>query len=256
MKISFLGTGTSGGIPVINCGCQVCLSDDPCNKRLRPSIKIEVDGQYLLIDTSMDLRQQLLRDPMPRIDAVLYTHAHADHIYGMDDLRRFNHLQHQPIPVYGSSSTIHRLRQAFGYAFDLPAFQNGVPNLISNIVDKPFRVNGTEIIPIPLWHGKMEILGYRIGNFAYCTDVSAIPQSSYALLQNLEVLVLDALREEPHPTHFSLSQAIREAQKIGAGQTWFTHMNHKIDHQRHSALLPERCALAWDGLILKIENKK
>jgi len=256
VKVSFLGTGTSGGIPVLNCACEVCQSPDPFNKRLRPSIKIEVNGLHLLIDTSMDLRQQLLRDPMPRVDAVLYTHAHADHIYGMDDLRRFNHLQGQAIPVYGNLSTIARLREVFGYALDLPVFRDGVPNLISQIVDQPFLLRETEIIPIPLWHGSMEIFGYRIGNFAYCTDVSEIPESSYALLGNLDVLVLDALREEPHPTHFSLPRAIEEAQKIGAGQTWFTHMNHKIEHHRHSARLPERCALAWDGLQLALEDKK
>jgi len=252
MKITFLGTGTSQGIPVINCDCEVCKSDNPKNKRLRASIVIEHEQTTILIDTSPDFRQQLLRKKVKRIDAVLYTHVHADHIYGFDDLRRFNWLQNERIPIYGNEKTVTFLSKNFTYAFGTGDLMPGVPNLEANIIKESLHLDGIKITPVPMMHGKQEILGYRINDLAYCTDVSEIPEKSYALLDNLEVLVLDALREKPHPTHLSLEQAINESKKIKAKQTYFTHMNHCIDHEKHSTVLPKSVYLAYDGLEIDI----
>lgn len=252
MKITFLGTGTSHGVPMINCDCEVCRSSDPKNKRLRCSVVLQTEGQTILIDTTPDMRAQFLTWRFERIDAVLFTHAHADHIFGMDDLRRFNALQHERIPVYGSEATLKRLRGIFDYAFAEGEVRKGIPNVLGREVDAPFKVGDIEVTPIPLIHGRMEVFGYRIGNFAYCTDVSEIPQLSYALLEGLDTLVLDALRERPHFTHFSLEQAMAEAEKIKPRQTFFTHMNHNIDYKKHSRLLKDNMQFAYDGLVLEI----
>lgn len=252
MKVTFLGTGTSGGIPVINCDCPVCASSNPRNKRLRCSVMIEVEGLHLLIDTCTDMRQQFLTHYFPKIDAVLFTHSHADHIFGLDELRRFNYLQKDQIPVYGNQTTIGHLKQIFNYAFNDGDLHFGRPNLSENIVNGRLEIDGVEIYPIPLLHGSLEILGYRIGNFAYCTDVSRIPGDSYKLLQDLDVLVLDALREKKHPTHFSLDEAVLEAQKIKAKKTYFTHISHILDYDKHGSLLPDNCCFAYDGLVLDL----
>lgn len=250
MRITFLGTGTSGGVPVINCDCPVCQSDNPKNKRLRCSVMVEENNQRILIDTTPDLRQQLLTFPFPTIEAVLITHTHADHIFGMDELRRFNYIQKAPIPVYGNEQTINKLQSIFDYAFVKESWKRGVPSLLANVLNGASEIGGVRVIPIPLDHGAQRILGFRIGDFAYCTDVGHIPDESYALLKNLEVLVLDALREKPHPTHFTLDEAIAEAQKIKAGQTYFTHISHILDHETHGRQLPDNCAFAYDGLVL------
>jgi len=253
MKITFLGTGTSQGVPIINCDCDVCKSDDPRNNRMRCSVMVETKGRHILIDTSMDMRNQFLKYPFPKIDAVLFTHAHADHIFGLDELRRFNYLQKQIIPVYGNAPTIEQIRSIFGYAFTAPDFVPGIPNISAHIVESDFRIDGVSIRPISLMHGDDEILGFRIGNFAYCTDVNFIPEGSRDLLRDLDILVLDALRERKHAKHFSLSEAVEEAHKIGARQTYFTHMSHILDHNRHGAQLPKHCAFAYDGLVLQIK---
>lgn len=250
MKITFLGTGTSGGVPIIKCDCDVCRSDNPKNKRLRCSIMVEWDDQNILVDTSLDMREQFLRHSFPRLDAILYTHTHADHIFGLDEVRRFNYLQKQRIPVYGNYSTLQRLRSVFDYAFYEGVVRWGIPSLTAVEVQSRFSINGLKITPVPLLHGHQEILGYRFGNFAYCTDVNKIPESSYRLLQNLDVLVLDALREREHATHFCLSQSIAEARKIAARKTYFTHMSHNLDHEKHGRLLPENMYFAYDGLVL------
>ncbi len=256
MRITFLGTGTSGGIPIINCQCAVCQSANPKNKRLRSSVMVEVDGLDILIDTSVDLRQQLLRHPFPRLDAILYTHAHADHIFGMDDIRRFNYLQKERIPIYGNRETIERLQGIFRHAFHDGPPRPGVPSVRPHIVDGRFKIKHVEVAPILLYHGEMPILGYRIGSFAYCTDVSRIPQESYRMLENLDLLVLDALRLKEHPTHFSLRQAVEQAVKIGARQTCFIHMSHQIEHEEQSRNLPENMALSYDGLSINIGEKE
>ena len=252
MKITFLGTGTSHGIPVINCDCPVCTSKNPKNKRLRASVLIELENKNILIDTSPDFRQQFLRKKIDRIDAVLYTHEHADHIFGLDDLRRFCWMQKERIPIYGRKDSVQHLTRIFTYAFGEGEFRFSVPNLHANFVSDKFNMEDEEIIPIELHHGKKIIFGYRINNFAYCTDVSKIPEHSYKDLENLNVLVLDALREKPHPSHFSLKRAIREAKKINAKHTYFTHMNHMLDHDSHGQNLPESMQFAYDDLEIEI----
>lgn len=252
MRVTFLGSGTSGGVPVLNCDCRVCRSLHPKNKRLRSSVLIQENNAHILVDTSPDLRQQLLRTRVPRVDGILYTHAHADHIFGLDELRRFNYLQKERIPAWAHIKAAEKMRDVFDYAFGEGPLKPGVPNVSMTVVDGPFTAAGIPVTPIPLMHGQQEIFGFRIGNFAYCTDVNHIPEESYALLQNLDVLVLDALREKPHATHFSLEQAIAEAQKIKAGQTWFTHISHILDHVDHGSLLPDGCQFAYDGLVLEL----
>ena len=252
MKITFLGTGTSHGVPVINCNCPVCSSKNPKNRRLRSSVLLETNKVNILIDTSPDFRQQFLSKKVERIDAVLYTHEHADHIFGLDDLRRFCWMQKERIPIYGRQDFIEHLTKIFTYAFGEGEFRYGIPNLQANIVSDHFEFANQEIIPIELYHNKKIIYGYRINNFAYCTDVSNIPQQSYEKLENLDVLVLDALREKPHPSHFSLKRAIKEAHKIKAKQTYFTHMNHMLDHDNHGKSLPESMQFAYDGLEIEI----
>ncbi len=239
-------------MPVINCNCPVCTSDNPKNKRLRSSVMVETDGKFILIDTSVDMRQQFLRHPFPRLNAVLYTHAHADHIFGLDEIRRFNYLQQERIPIYGSQDTIDRLRVIFVHAFSEGALRPGVPNVRAHVVQEPFNIGETTVIPIPVMHGDLPIYGYRIGKFAYLTDVSKIPSTSYPLLKDLEVLVLDTLRIRLHPTHFNLEQALTEAEKIAARQTYLIHMSHIIDHEVHSKLLPETVHFSYDGLVLEI----
>jgi len=254
IKITFLGTGTSQGVPLINCSCPVCTSSDSRNKRMRTSITVSNGHTTILIDTTPDMRQQLLRYPVPAIDAVLYTHAHADHIYGIDDLRRFNVLQRSRIPVYGNKETLNRLTGLFDYAFGDGNLNFGVPNLRAIEVNGKFNVNDLSIEPIGLLHGEQTVLGFRIGDFAYCTDVNHIPQKSYSKLKGLKILVLDALREAEHPTHFSLAQAIEQAKHINAEKTYFIHMSHEIDHVKHSSFLPDRIAFTYDGLTLDLNG--
>ena len=252
MKITFLGTGTSQGVPIINCDCAVCQSDNPKNKRMRCSIMIEINGQHLLVDTSMDMRNQFIEFRFPKIDAVLFTHAHADHIFGLDELRRFNYIQKQIIPVYGHEETISRIKDIFGYAFTTGEFKPGIPNISADMVDDVFEIGETKIEPVPLFHGSDTVYGYRIGNFAYCTDVNWIPDESKAKLHGLDVLVLDALRERFHPKHFSLKEAISTAEELGAKTTYFTHMSHILDHEKHGKQLPGNCHFAYDGLVIEV----
>jgi len=252
LRVTFLGTGTSTGVPAITCECPVCTSKDPRDSRLRPSLHLEWEGASVLVDTSSDLRQQSLRHRIRRVDSVLYTHAHADHILGLDDLRIYNWKQGGPIPVYGSDETFEALRKTFWYVFEEVQTGGGKPAVELNTIQGPFNLLGMEIVPIEVFHGILPVLGYRIGNFAYLTDVSRIPRSSYPLLQGLEVLVLDALRPRPHPTHLCLQESLEEASRIGAGRTLLTHIAHDILHEKVSADLPENVQLAYDGLVLDL----
>ncbi len=247
VNVTVLGSGTSHGIPMIACDCPVCTSSDPRDKRTRPSILIEYDDTSLLVDTTPELRLQCLANNVRRVDAVLYTHYHVDHVLGLDDLRRFNWLQQGPIPIYAQSDTLDRLRVMFPYVFAPEnSYPSAVPNLKLHVIDGPFEIGGRTITPIPLLHGQLPVLGFRVGNFAYCTDVNEIPVDSWPLLYNLDVLILDALRRRPHPTHFNLEQAVSHAKQIGARETFFTHIAHELGHAETNAELPKGIALAYD----------
>ena len=251
--MTFLGTGTSHGVPMIGCECRTCRSEDPRDRRLRPSIFIRTDDAHLLVDAGPDLRAQALAHGLVRVDAIFFTHGHADHILGLDDVRRFNSLMRRPMALYGDPQTLGEIRTMFQYAFSAETPKGGgLPQLALFPVAGPFCVGRQEIVPVPVWHGRRLILGLRLGAFAYLTDCSAIPDSSWPLLDGVEVLVLDALRERPHSTHFSLDEAVEAAQRIGARETYFTHMCHDLAHAETCARLPAGVTLAYDGLRLEL----
>jgi len=252
LAVTILGSGTSHGVPMIACTCPVCTSPDPRDKRTRPSIYLQQGQTCILVDTSPELRLQCLANDIRRADAVLFTHHHIDHVAGLDDLRRFNWIQNGAIPLYGQSATLSRLATMFSYVFDPdPAYPSAIPQLIPHSIDGPFSVGEIVITPIPLLHGRLPVLGFRVGDFAYCTDVSEIPPESWPLLAGLDVLVLDALRRRPHPTHFNLDQAVDHARRIGARQTYFTHIAHELGHEETNRGLPAGMALAHDGLVIQ-----
>ena len=241
-------------MPVIGCECAVCRSTDPRDRRLRPSIFIDVaEGPRILVDTSPDLRQQALTYRIPRIDAILYTHSHADHILGMDEVRRFNTMQRGVIPAYANATAWEIIHKTFYYVFDgLPRLGGGIPMIEPHEVAGPFAVDGVRIVPVPLWHGLMPILGFRLGGFAYLTDCNRIPDESWPLLGGLDTLVLDALRDEPHDTHFTVDQALDVVARLSPGRAYFTHMTHDLGHAATSARLPAGVELAYDGLVLDV----
>ncbi len=258
LTITVLGSGTSHGVPMIACDCPVCTSPDPRDKRTRPSIAISTGETTILVDTAPELRLQCLACDIRRVDAVLFTHYHVDHVAGLDDLRRFNALQQAAIPCYGQPATHARLRSMFPYVFEPSDYPSAIPRLSLHVIDPgapELEIGDLRIIPIPLLHGRMPVLGFRAGNFAYCTDVSEIPDASWPLLRGLDVLILDALRRRPHPTHFNLDQAIAHARRIGAGQTWFTHIAHELGHAETNAELPRGIELAHDGLIIELRPR-
>lgn len=253
LRITLLGTGTSHGVPMIACDCPVCTSADPRDRRTRPSVLIEAAGRSILIDTSPELRLQCLASNVRRCDAVLFTHHHIDHVAGLDDLRRFNWLQRGAIPCYGSADTLEHLRRMFPYAVSGQNEQQfAVPQLQFHAISGPFTLFDLRILPIKLLHGTLPVLGFRMGNFAYCTDVSTIPVESWPLLSGLGLLVLDALRIRPHPTHFNLEQAVNAARKIGAKQTLFTHIAHELSHASTNAGLPGDMQLGFDGQVVEL----
>jgi phosphoribosyl 1,2-cyclic phosphate phosphodiesterase len=253
VRVTFLGTGTSIGVPVPTCDCEVCRSSDTRNHRLRPSVWLEWDGASVLLDSSPDLREQALRHEIARIDAVLFTHGHADHVLGLDDLRLYNWRQRAPVPVYGNAETLEAIGRTFWYVFDEKPTESTRPSIDRRLVQGPFDLLGSRIVPVPALHGRMEILGYRVGGFAYLTDVSEIPAPSYELLTGLDLLVLSALRERPHPNHFSLQQALDQAARIGARRTLLTHMSHEMHYATVSADLPPGVELAYDGLSIQLD---
>jgi phosphoribosyl 1,2-cyclic phosphate phosphodiesterase len=237
---------------MIGCECSTCRSTDPRDKRLRPSIFIETDDDLkLLVDAGPDLRTQALTHRLWRVDAIFLTHGHADHILGMDEVRRYNWLHKRRMPCFGDARTIADVRQSFAYAFDPATYHGGgIPKIDTFVIQGPFCVGRQEVVPVPIYHGERGILGLRLGGLAYLTDCSAIPESSWALLEGLEVLVIDALRDLPHPTHFTLDEAIEASRRIGARRTYFTHMCHDLPHEATSARLPHGMELAYDGLVL------
>ena len=256
VELVFLGSGTSAGIPMIGCHCEVCESDDPRDKRTRPSVVFRYDGFNVLVDTSPELRMQCVAGGIDHVESVVYSHAHADHIMGLDDVRRFNAVRGGPIDVWADEPTHAALERCFEYAFKAPDPASVLfrPHLERRYIAGPFEIAGRRWTPIPLLHGSMPVLGFRVGNIAYLTDVSHIPATSYPLLEGLEILVLDALQHKKHSTHFNLAEAIVEAGKIGAKETWFTHIAHGLGHERTNAGLPKGMRLAHDGLRVMAEG--
>ncbi|MEL6446110.1 MAG: MBL fold metallo-hydrolase [Bacteroidota bacterium] len=261
---TLLGTGTSTGIPVIGCNCRVCTSSDPRDQRLRCSAHIVAETEagpvHLQIDTGPDFRTQALRFGVEAVDALLVTHHHFDHVVGMDDLRPYFFRVSAPIPVAAPPNTEAALRRMFGYIFEDGSYP-GISKLDLRAEIGPFTVESrthperrVTVTPIPAFHGTLPLYGYRVGGLAYLTDVSALPDTSYSLLDDLDVLVLDALRHEPHPTHFSFSEALEVAARIGAKDTVFVHMTHSILHAEEDAALPDGVRLGYDGLVLTADG--
>lgn len=249
VELLLLGTGTSAGVPMIGCHCEVCSSKDAHDHRDRPSAMVSYNGVNILIDTTPELRLQCIRHRIDMIEAVVYTHAHADHIMGMDDLRRFNAMKKGPIDIWADALTHEALAKCFYYAFEeaTAAMKIFRPVLNRRMIDGRFEVAGKTWTPIPLIHGDQPILGFRIGHLAYCTDVSRIPDDSFKLLKDLDVLILDALQPKPHFSHFSLSQAVDAATWIGAKLTLFTHIAHTLPHEATNQSMPPSMRLGYDG---------
>jgi phosphoribosyl 1,2-cyclic phosphate phosphodiesterase len=255
-RLLFLGTGTSVGVPAIGCDCEVCTSSDPKNNRTRCGLAIGLPEGNLLIDTPPDLRQQLLRERIGIVHAVAYTHEHADHIFGLDDLRLMQFYLGGPVPLYCEPPVEARIRKSFDYAFQPPErlHTGAIPQLtIEPISLEPFRVLGATVLPVRLHHGPWTpVLGFRIGNVAYCTDVNAIPEASMQRLEGLDVLILDCLRREPHATHFSLDEALAVWRELRPQRLLLTHLSHHFDHEATNAELPAGVELAFDGMEVEL----
>ncbi len=257
MRLTFLGTGTSFGVPQIGCDCAVCRSNDPRDKRTRSGAVLEVGGATILIDTPPELRLQLISAGFSRIDAVVYTHEHADHINGIDDLRVFSMRERKPLPLYGPAETLDRLRASFNYIFDEsvhPYEGTSKPRLTLHRTepDRVIRIAGIEVLPLAFQHGHLRVFGYRFGSLAYLTDIKEIPREERDRLQGLDVLVLNALWWRPHPTHLSISEAIRTAQDLGARRTYLTHLTHETGHAELETQLPAGVFPAYDGLTVEV----
>lgn len=263
-----LGSGTSHGVPAIGCDCAVCHSTDPRDRRTRPSVLLELSHgdpepalaravRAILIDTSTDLRMQALANNVRRVDAILFTHGHADHVLGLDETRRFNQMQKSAIGCYGSEDTIADLRRMFDYIFGAPRQAGGgVPQLRLFPIAGPFTMGGVEIVPVPLLHGALPVLGFRVGPFAYLTDCNRIPDESWPILMadgGVRVLVLDALRERRHPTHFAVDEALEVVARLRPERTYFTHICHDLGHAATCARLPAGVELAYDGLVMDLD---
>ena len=269
LKVTFLGTGTSHGVPMIGCTCAVCRSTDPRDRRTRPSILIEIlerppsvgtsatlahAVRSILVDTATDLRAQALANDVTRVDTILFTHSHADHILGLDEVRRFNVMQKASMPCLGDERTLNDLRRTFAYIFDpSPGLGGGIPQLALFRIGGPFTLGGVEFAPVPLLHGRRPILGFRVGSFAYLTDCSAIPDSSWPLVEGVRTLVVDALRDRPHPTHFTVAEALDVVARVSPERAFFTHICHDLPHEATCRRLPPHVELAYDGLTLTID---
>jgi phosphoribosyl 1,2-cyclic phosphate phosphodiesterase len=251
VRITVLGSGTSVGVPMIGCPCDVCHSEDPRDKRLRPSVVLRYEGRTVLIDASPDLRSQALLHGLTRMDAILFTHGHADHIMGLDDIRPYNFLQRETVPLYGSEPALGAIRQSFRYIFEVKNTLSSIPKVETHIIDgRPFSLFGLEFLPVPLWHGREMIYGFRFGDAAYLTDHSEIPNESMNMLRNLDILFLDALRHKPHPTHSTVEQSLETVRRLSPGRAFFTHISHDLGHERTESMLPPHVRLAYDGLEL------
>lgn len=253
MKVTFLGTGTSQGVPVIGCDCEICQSLDYRDKRLRSSVHIEVDNKSIVVDTGPDFRQQMLRERIEKLDFVLFTHSHKDHTAGLDDVRAFNFKQNMDMPLYGTAPVLDQLKTEYYYAFQKNKYP-GTPQLqLNEITDNLFEVDGLTITPLPVSHLHMPVLGFRINDFSYITDANHIPESTFARLHGTKVLVLNALQKETHISHFNLEEAIVVAKKVGAEKTYFTHLSHKMGlHGEVSQSLPPSVELGYDGMVITL----
>ena len=263
--VTFLGTGTSTGIPMIGCDCAVCTSSNPKNKRMRPSIVVETEGdetgdtRRLLVDAGPEMRLQMLANGIPRVEAVLITHTHADHIFGMDDIRQFNFRSGEVMPIYGTAPALDHLRRVFDYCFMETQAGGGKPRLELREIraGEPFRLLGLEILPLSVLHGRLPVLAFRFGGqFAYVTDVSSIPDETRPHLRGLDTLVLGTVRYEPHATHFGLWQAVEEVADLAPRRAYFTHLSHHFDHDTVNAELPPHIRLAHDGLRLDFPGER
>jgi len=252
MKALILGCGTSTGVPLIGCGCAVCVSTEPKNKRTRASALLSVNGRNILIDTSTDLRAQALVNNLRRIDAVLYTHEHADHLHGIDDLRSFNMAMGASIPCYSDLKTISKIREKFSYIFERSEGDGWKPELTLHEIKGKFNLFDFEVTPVEIEHGYGRILGFRVGALAYITDCSGIPKEALGLLKGVNVLILGALRQKPHPSHFSIDEAIEAAGQVGAGEVYLTHLGHNLDYVTDSPKLPQGVHFAYDGLEIDV----
>ena len=255
-RLIFLGSGTSTGVPVLGCDCEVCNSDDPRNQRTRPSVLFQFPAGNLIIDTSPEMRIQLLRAKVGRIHAIAYTHYHVDHLFGLDDARLFPKYLGGPVPVYCEPATEEVIRRVFSYAFHehavaLPGGHIPKLDFASIFPGVRFQVLGQTLLPIRLEHGRFQVLGFRVGDLAYCTDVSRIPEESWPHLEGLDILILDALRHETHPTHFNLAEALDAVSRLKPKRTFLTHLSHGFDHAKTESILPRDVRLAYDGLALE-----
>jgi phosphoribosyl 1,2-cyclic phosphate phosphodiesterase len=257
LQLTVLGSGTSMGVPTLACPCRVCHSDDPRDRRTRPSILLSRGGKNVVIDTGPDFRAQALRENVQRLDAIVLTHGHADHILGFDDIRPYNMRQKEHLPVYANQETIDVLRRTFSYVFDNVPVLSTIPQVSLHLIDGPFKLLGMEFMPIPLDHGGTRVLGFRIGSAAYLTDFSRLPEQSEPLLGGLDDLILDALRDTPHPMHLTVDQALEVVRKLAPRRAWFTHISHDLPHEETNERLRgagfPQVQVAYDGLRFEVK---
>ncbi|HUZ45756.1 MAG TPA: MBL fold metallo-hydrolase [Terriglobia bacterium] len=253
MKLTFLGTGTSTGVPIVGCRCPVCTSPSPHDKRTRPSVLLEYAGRTVVIDTTPDFRSQALREKIEHVDALVFTHAHADHVLGLDDVRPFFFRQQAPIPLYADTRSMESLRRIFTYIFEQTYAYGGILKVDPHLIDGPFELWDERVVPIPVLHGNLPVLGFRIKKMAYVTDFSAIPEEAIPLLKGLDVLILDALRYKPHPTHSTIENSLRLVEQLKPSRAYFTHIAHELQHEEANAKLPPNVQLAYDGLKIELD---
>jgi phosphoribosyl 1,2-cyclic phosphate phosphodiesterase len=256
LQLTVLGSGTSMGVPTLACPCGVCHSTDPHDNRTRPSILLSRGGKNVVIDTSPDFRSQALRENVQRLDAIIFTHGHADHILGFDDIRPFNMRQKEHLPIYAEEETLAVLRRTFAYVFNGVPTQSTIPQVTLHPITGPFELLGAKIIPVPLDHGGLRVLGFRVGGAAYLTDFSRLPEESKALLTGLDDLILDALRDTPHPMHLTVEQALKIVGELAPKRAWFTHISHDLAHEETNARLRSaghpNVQMAYDGLKMEV----